>query len=52
MKLLKITLLVAALIFALTTLGCQAQARRDVIKRQIYSQRADGLRIPTYSYAR
>jgi len=56
MKLLKLVLLVALLLLTMMLVGCQGTygsgAGSDSMKMEIYHQRADGLRIPTYAYLR
>ena len=50
MKTVKRILLFILLLSVLIVIGCQEQQSSERRKVRIYSQRADALRIPTYSY--
>jgi len=50
LKALKLVLLMVLLAFAGVIMGCQEGYARQSNRERIGHQRADGLRIPTYSY--
>jgi len=53
MKMLKLILLILILVVSTILIGCQGeQAGYGLTRRKTYQLRADGLRIPTYSYSR